>query len=80
MTTGEELRSALDRKDGKPSLLLVNRKGTDDFPHPARGIARGFSSYLAEATSHHFISWLPHSYFRKPSGADVIASTNPSTL
>jgi serine protease Do len=31
VTTGEELRSALDRKDGKPSLLVVNRKGTDIF-------------------------------------------------
>jgi serine protease Do len=31
VTTGAELKSALDRKDGKPSLLVVNRKGTDIF-------------------------------------------------
>jgi serine protease Do len=31
VTTGEELKAALDRKDGKPSLLVVNRKGTDIF-------------------------------------------------
>ena len=31
VTSGEELKSALDRKDGKPSLLVVNRKGTDIF-------------------------------------------------
>jgi Do/DeqQ family serine protease len=29
--TGAELRSALDRKDGKPSLLIVNRKGATIF-------------------------------------------------
>jgi serine protease Do len=31
VTSGDELRAALDRKDGKPSLLIVNRKGTDIF-------------------------------------------------
>jgi serine protease Do len=31
VATGEELKSALDRTDGKPSLLVVNRKGTDIF-------------------------------------------------
>jgi serine protease Do len=31
VTTGAELKSALDRTDGKPSLLVVNRKGTDIF-------------------------------------------------
>ena len=31
VATGGELKSALDRKDGKPSLLVVNRKGTDIF-------------------------------------------------
>jgi serine protease Do len=31
VTTVAELKSALDRKDGKPSLLVVNRKGTDIF-------------------------------------------------
>jgi Do/DeqQ family serine protease len=29
--SGAELKSALDRNDGKPSLLLVNRKGTTIF-------------------------------------------------
>jgi serine protease Do len=29
--SGEELKAALDRNDGKPSLLLVNRKGTTIF-------------------------------------------------
>ena len=29
--TAEELRSALDRQDGKPSMLLVNRKGSSLF-------------------------------------------------
>jgi serine protease Do len=29
--SGAELKSALDRKDGKPSLLLVNRKGVTIF-------------------------------------------------
>jgi serine protease Do len=29
--SGAELKSALDRKDGKPSVLLVNRKGTTIF-------------------------------------------------
>jgi Do/DeqQ family serine protease len=29
--TPDELRSALDRQDGKPSLLLVNRKGSSAF-------------------------------------------------
>jgi len=29
--TGEELKSALDRKDGKPSLLLVHRKDATIF-------------------------------------------------
>jgi serine protease Do len=31
MKTAEELKSALDRKDGKPSLVIVNRKGTALF-------------------------------------------------
>jgi len=31
VTTAAELKAALDRKDGKPSLLVVNRKGTDIF-------------------------------------------------
>jgi serine protease Do len=31
VTTVADLKSALDRKDGKPSLLVVNRKGTDIF-------------------------------------------------
>ena len=31
VTTVAEVKSALDRKDGKPSLLVVNRKGTDIF-------------------------------------------------
>jgi serine protease Do len=31
VTSGAELKSALDRNDGKPSLLLVNRKGTTIF-------------------------------------------------
>jgi Do/DeqQ family serine protease len=29
--TGEELRSALDRKDGKASMVLINRKGSNVF-------------------------------------------------
>ena len=29
--SGDELRSALDRQDKKPSLLLVTRKGGDFF-------------------------------------------------
>jgi len=29
--TAEEIRSALDRRDGKPSMLLVNRKGSSLF-------------------------------------------------
>jgi serine protease Do len=29
--TAEDLKSALDRKDGKPSLVIVNRKGTALF-------------------------------------------------
>jgi len=29
--TGEDLRSALDRRDGKPSLLLVHRKDATIF-------------------------------------------------
>jgi S1-C subfamily serine protease len=29
--SGAQLKSSLDRKDGKPSLLLVNRKGTTIF-------------------------------------------------
>ena len=29
--SAEELRSALDRKDGKPSLVIVNRKGVELF-------------------------------------------------
>ncbi len=31
VTSGDELRSALDRQDKKPSLLLVTRKGGDFF-------------------------------------------------
>ena len=29
--TGEDLRASLDRKDGKPSLLLVHRKDATIF-------------------------------------------------
>jgi len=32
--TAAELKSALDRKDGKPSLLLVEREGTTIFLTP----------------------------------------------
>jgi hypothetical protein len=31
VTSGDDLRSALERTDGKPSLLVVNRKGAEFF-------------------------------------------------
>jgi serine protease Do len=31
LSSADDLKSALDRKDGKPSLLVVNRRGTDIF-------------------------------------------------
>ena len=31
VTTVEAVKSALDRQDGKPSLLVINRKGTELF-------------------------------------------------